>query len=108
MTEFTKAERLVAVYKVLVGRAQRGETITYEAMAGAIQVSNARLVGRYLDPIAVHLLMAGLPPLTALVVSKVNGKPGEGLIKTPETFEDALRRVYAYGWDPEFFAPLLG
>ena len=108
MTEITKAERLVAVYQVLVGRAQRKETITYEAMADAIQVSNARLVGRYLDPIAVHLLMAGLPPLTALVVSKVNGKPGEGLIKAPETFEDARGRVYAYGWDPELFAPLLG
>ena len=85
MAELTKSERLVIVYQVLVERAQRRETITYEEMASAIQVSNARLVGRYLDPIAVHLLMAGLPALTALVVSKANGKPGEGLIKTPET-----------------------
>ena len=108
MAELTKSERLVIVYQVLVERAQRRETITYEEMASAIQVSNARLVGRYLDPIAVHLLMAGLPALTALVVSKANGKPGEGLIKTPETFKEARARVYDYGWDHELFAPLLG
>ena len=107
MAELTKAEKLVTVYQVLVELAQRGDTITYEEMAAAIQVSNARLVGRYLDPIAVHLLMAGLPPLTALVVSKVNGKPGAGLMKTPQSFEDGRAWVYAYPWDPELFAPLL-
>ena len=108
MAELTKAEKLVTVYQVLVELAQRGETITYEEMASAIQVSNARLVGRYLDPIAVHLLMVGVPPLTALVVSKVNGKPGEGLINTSETFQEAWARVYAYSWNPQLFAPLLG
>ena len=99
--------KLVTIYQVLVELAQRRDTTTYEDMAAAIQISNARLVGRYLDPIAVHLLMAGLPPLTALVVSKVNGKPGAGLMETPQIFEEGRARVYAYRRDPELFVPLL-
>ena len=67
-------------YWVLVDLAQRRETITYEEMADRIGTNHARHVGRHLDPIAIHLRLTELPALTALVVSKANGRPGDGLL----------------------------
>ena len=107
MTTRSKFEKIVTAYQVLVQVAGRRETITYEEMARRIGVNNPQHVGRHLDPIAVHLRMAGLPALTVLVVSKGNQRPGSGLLAPRETFQEACRRAYVHSWDPDLFDSLL-
>ena len=107
MIEPTKFERIVIAYRVLVELAQKRETITYEEMANAMQANNPQHVGRHLDPIAIHLLLTGLPALTTLVVHKGNRRPGKGLLASQATFDETCLRVYDHDWDPNLFDPLL-
>lgn len=107
MSELTKAERIVAANWALVEVAQGRTTITYGDLASRIDGISARSVGRYLDVIAVHLFLTGMPPLTALVVSRWQGTPGDGWLAVGETFHDACERVYAHDWNPDLFDRLL-
>lgn len=107
MSTNTKFKGIVTAYQVLVQVARRSETITYEEMAKRIGVNNPQHVGRRLDPIAVHLRLAGLPALTVLVVDKKSGKPGAGMLTPGETFPEARQRVYAHSWNPHLFDPIL-
>lgn len=107
MTTRTKFEKIVTAYQILVQVAGQRETITYSEMAKRIGANNPQHVGRHLDPIAVHLRMAGLPALTVLAVDKKSGKPGAGMLTPGETFPEACQRVYAHRWNPDLFDPLL-
>jgi hypothetical protein len=92
----------------LIETAMRGQLITYSAL-----LPNRRKVGDYLYRIAKEEQAAGRPPLTALVVHKVGGKPGPGFIEAAkwvgfwregETEDEVWRRavetVHEY-WRPK-------
>ena len=60
----------------LIETAINGSTITYSGLG-----TGRRMVGSYLYRIAKEEQAAGRPPLTALVVHKVDGKPGPGFLE---------------------------
>ena len=83
----------------LIETAMRGQLITYSAL-----VPYRRKVGDYLYRIAKEEQAAGRPPLTALVVHKVDGKPGPGFLEAAkwvgfwregETEDEVWRRAVA-------------
>ena len=96
----------VAAYVLVVAAAIEGRTITYSEVAARGQVA------RYLYRIANYEKAHGRPPLTAIVVHKQDGRPGQGFriameqvgyAKTGESDEDlwarACAEVFAY-WRP--------
>ena len=102
-------EKTVMTYRVLAERAQRrAEPITYGCLADAIggrkfvrPISNT-----YLYVIAAHLLVEGLPPLTALVVDKKSHTTPDWLLRG-KTFDHTLAEIYNHPWDPDLFNRLL-
>ena len=64
------------IHARLIETAMRGQLIAYSAL-----VPNRRKVGDFLYRIANEEQAAGRPPVTALVVHKVDGKPGRGFLE---------------------------
>lgn len=93
----TNPMRALQVWQILIGKAHNRQTITYIALANVIGYSDARPVPNILDHIMKYCEQNNLPPLTALVVSKSSGAPGEGL--TTLRHPDADREeVFNYDW----------
>lgn len=94
----------------LVECAKRGETITYGELGAKIDV-HPRAVSHFLYYIRDEIcVFRGLPLLTAIVVHKSDGKPGESWLpegtqrlteaEQEHKFEQACREVFAYqDWD---------
>lgn len=87
------------IHARLIETAAGGGTITYSEL-----VRNRRMVGSFLYRIAKEEEVAGRPPLTALVVHKVGGKPGPGFLeaakwvgfwRSGETEDQVWRRAVA-------------
>lgn len=86
------------VWPHLVKAARNMDTLYYSDLAPKIPTNDLN-VGQALGPIQAYCIENALPPLTVLVVSKKNGKPGDGFIgATPESFEPELARAYDYDW----------
>jgi len=96
------------IHARLIETAMRGQLITYSGL-----VPNRRKVGDYLYHIAKEEEAAGRPPLTALVVHKVGGKPGPGFLEAAKwvgfwregetedgVWRRAVQEVHAY-WRPK-------
>ncbi len=99
----------------LVEVASRGETLNY------LQLGVGRaMIGRYLLRIAREEAVAGRPPLTAVVVRKAGGIPGEGFREAMiqvgfiddsdrdderTVWERALRETHEY-WRPKLMDDL--
>ena len=64
------------IHARLIETAVNGGTISYSGLG-----TSRRMVGSYLYRIAKEEEAAGRPPLTALVVHKVDGKPGPGFLE---------------------------
>ena len=98
----------VKFYQVLVERAQRrAGTITYGGLAG--EIGRPRWVspfGASLYVIAAHLMLKGLPPLTALVVNAESRETQDWLLRG-KTFDQTLAEIYDHSWDPDLFDGLL-
>ncbi len=75
---------------------------------------NARTVSTALDPVLRYCQENGLPPLTALVVSKYSGVPGGGSTRQYFDVPRVQRKVYAFDWHAIYpptadeFARLIG
>lgn len=71
------------VWPLLVAAARDGNTVTYDQVAREVNCAfgtryTAHLIGRHaLDKIETYCIQAGLPDLTALVVHKADGLPGQ-------------------------------
>jgi len=96
------------IHARLIETAVNGGTISYSGLG-----TSRRMVGSYLYRIAKEEEAAGRPPLTALVVHKVDGKPGPGFLEAAkwvgfwregETEDEVWRRavevVHEY-WRPK-------
>lgn len=90
-----RGERATQIWPVLAWAARNQQVLTYEQLAALIGVPTPAL-GGLLDPIQEYCRAHSLPPLTALVVSKVTGKPGAGF----NAAEDVLAaQVQVFGFD---------
>jgi len=54
-------------------------TVTYGRLAQLVGGMPPGL-GRWLEPIQSYCIINGLPPLTVLVVSDIDGMPGKGFV----------------------------
>ncbi len=92
------------VYDKLVDAARNGHTVCYSDLPGG-----RGHIGSYLYRIADYEEEHGRPPLTALVVRKQTGRPGEGFAiaarevgyirpgeSDDEVWERAVAEVFAY------------
>jgi hypothetical protein len=99
---------LEAVYERIIAAAKEGRVLTYEQLE-----TNRGHVGKFLHTIALDEAAAERPPLTALVVSKTNGQPGDGFLPAMEeigyarpgesakdVWARAMPEVHAYWQDP--------
>ena len=94
----TEREWCETIWPVLTSVAQSGGTITYADLKGRIGFKGwQRTFSSCLGRIANFCYLHELPILTAVVVSKVSGKPGSG-IPYAEDFHSELARVGAHPW----------
>jgi hypothetical protein len=90
-------ERALQVWQILIGKAYNRQTITYIDLAKIIGYTDARPIPNILNHIMCFCDQNNLPPLTALVVNKGTGAPGEGLttLKNPDSDRE---RVFNVNW----------
>lgn len=91
------------VYSRLIAAAKEGRLLTYTEL----ETSRGH-VGKYLRRIVQEEADAGHPPLTAIVVTKTTGRPGDGFLpamleigsaRPGESAEDVWRRAVAAVFD---------
>jgi hypothetical protein len=89
--------RALQVWQILIGKAHNRQTITYIALANMIGYSDARPIPNILDHIMRYCVQNDLPSLTALVVNKGTGAPGDGLttLKDPDADRE---EVFNFDW----------
>ena len=99
MTGTRKFPYRADIHARLIETAASGSTITYLEV-----VRNRKMVGSFLYRIAHEEHAAGRPPLTAVVVHRVGGKPGPGFLEAAkqvgfwrpgETADQVWRRALA-------------
>ena len=92
----TKSERAAQIWPILTLCASRRQTLTYDNLGRLIGVLRPGL-GQLLEPIQSFCILNKLPPLTALVVSDVDGLPGSGFIGADHV-PSAQARVFNHDW----------
>ena len=87
-----------AIWPALVNAAAASRTLTYSDIAPLIP-TNPLSVGRALGPLQTYCIEANLPPLTAGVVSKSTGLPGNGFVAWDvDDLDEGLAAVFSYPW----------
>ena len=92
----TRGERAAQIWPLLSLCASQRQILSYDQLSKLIGVFRPGL-GQLLEPIQSYCLLHRLPALTSLVVSEVNGMPGEGFIAASDV-PLAQARVFAHGW----------
>lgn len=91
--------RAVQAWQILISRAMNRQTITYEGLSRLMYQKRAPgVLDKILGHIAYYCQDNELPPLTAIVVGKGRGTPGEDIPLDPATFDSERERVYKYDW----------
>lgn len=91
-----KNERAAQIWPILALCASNRQTLTYDRLGRLIGVPRQGL-GQLLEPIQSLCIIRGLPPLTVLVVSDVDGMPGTGFIGAQHV-PSAQARVFSHDW----------
>lgn len=92
----TRGERAAQIWPLLALCASQRQILTYDQLSKLIGVFRPGL-GQLLEPIQSYCLLNSLPALTSLVVSEINGLPGEGFIAASDV-PLAQARVFGHGW----------
>lgn len=93
----TRAQVAQKVWQVLISAAHNRQVITYELLAGLIDMGGPGTLAYPLGCVMYYCQERGWPALTVLVVKKKMGRPGTGL--TTVLDQDAEReRVFAFEW----------
>jgi hypothetical protein len=96
MTECEWCER---IWPELAERARTGQTITYQSLKEVIGFNGwQRTFSHCLGRIANYCHINDWPIITAVVVNKATGAPGNG-IPFVDDFEIELERVCAFSWN---------
>ncbi|SRR6266849_587388 len=91
--------RAVQAWQILISRAMNRQTITYEGLSLLMYKKKAQgVLDKILGHIAYYCQDNELPPLTAIVVGKRRGTPGEDIPIDPTKFDSERERVYDYDW----------
>ena len=91
--------RAVQAWQILIGKAMNRQTVTYEGLSHLMyQKKAAGVLDKILGHIAFYCQDNGLPPLTAIVVGKGRGTPGEDIPVDPATFDKEREKVYNHDW----------
>ena len=96
----TVPKRALQIYLILIGAARRREILTYEQLSTLMGFERAAgVLADRLGPIMRWCERNGLPALTAIVVNKTSGLPGEGL-QTVEgnKFAAEQQKVFQFDW----------
>jgi putative restriction endonuclease len=93
----TNPGRALQIWQILIGKAHNWQTITYGALANMIGYSDARPLPNILGYIMKYCDQNNLPPLTALVVNKQSGAPGNGLT-TLRNLDADREEVFNFDW----------
>jgi hypothetical protein len=102
------SERAAQIWPMLALAARNRQILSYGLLGKLISVPPSGL-GQLLEPIQSYCLLHGLPPLSALVVSKESGLPGAGFIAAADLPREQMR-VFEHDWlttgcpSPEAFA----
>lgn len=87
------------IWPALTSAALEGRLLRYGEIAPLIP-TNPLSVGRALGPVQTYCLESHLPPLTAIVVGKTTGIPGNGFVAWDiDNLEEGLESVFRYPWD---------
>lgn len=93
------AVRALQVWQILISKASNFSIIPYIDLAKRLGYADARPLTTILGHIMFYCQQNKLPPLTAIVVSKWEGVPGEGFIAiTPEELDIKRMEVFHYKW----------
>jgi hypothetical protein len=92
----TIEERAAQIWPILTFAASVRITLTYGRLAQIVGGMPQGL-GRWMEPIQSYCIINGLPPLTVLVVSEVDGIPGSGFVAASDV-PSAQARVFRHDW----------
>lgn len=92
-----RPKRALQIWQILIGKAYSRQTITYIDLANMIGYTDARPVSGILHLIMNYCNQNDLPPLTAIVVNKNTGAPGDGL-STVKNLDSDREDVFNYDW----------
>jgi hypothetical protein len=104
----------VQAWQILVSLAHNRQTATYEQMSQIMEYGTGHNVKYALDPIFWFCEENELPPLTALVVLKRDGVPGNAFVEAYPDFPRVQAKVFNYPWyelyppTAEQYAELIG
>ena len=91
-------ERAWQVWPVLAWTARNRQLITYDIL-GKLTGMHAAGFGPILEQIQSYCLLKGLPPLSAVVVSKSTGLPSMGFVAaTGADVPRSFQRVFDHDW----------
>ena len=91
-------ERAAKGWDVLTEIASQNKLITYGELGVRIGIHH-RPVRHLLGLIQDYCLVNELPPLSILVVNKLEGKPGDGFVAwDADDIESGLKQVYEFNW----------
>ena len=97
MTVPRSAIRAMQIWQVLIAAAHERKTLTYGELANIIGVGKTIATSKMLGPIMKYCKARRLPPLTCLVVQKISGLPGKGLV-TVQDLPRQREEVYRTKW----------
>ncbi len=96
MAKMTTYERALQIYQVLIAAAHNRQVLDYQIVGSMIGVP-ARGLGPHLEHV-LHFCKAGrLPCMTAIVVQKRFGDPGDGFPSLKDLHRER-ERVFAHKW----------
>lgn len=90
------SERAWQAWPLLTAAASNRQLFTYELL-GQLTGMHAAGLGDVLERIQSFCLLNRLPPLSALVVNKATGLPGEGFVAAADV-PKAFMQVFMYDW----------
>ena len=91
--------RALQAWMVLVGYARNRQTLTYETLSRHMYEKEAAgVLAHVLGHVAEYCNANKLPPLTAIVVGKRRGTPGEDIPTDFATLDRDREKVYARNW----------
>jgi hypothetical protein len=91
--------RAAQAWQILVGKAMNRQTVTYEGLSLLMYKKKAQgVLDRMLGHVAYYCEDNNLPPLTAIVVGKKRGTPGQDIPIDLRKIDGEREKVYRYDW----------
>lgn len=91
--------RAVQAWQILVGKAMNRQTVAYVGLSKLMYGREAAgVLARILGHIAFYCQDNNIPVLTALVIEKGLGRPGDRIPLDPEKIDEERERVYEHNW----------